>query len=104
MIMRISEAKDLIATIYSIKKQPNRHPSLFEDFNWYLSESSPDWYQEQEESWYPFSFCIVRAGSRLGWRWERKFEYTPDYHFEVNWLDELPMKGSSESQSYMQAL
>mmetsp|Transcript_20355 Transcript_20355/g.31036 ORF Transcript_20355/g.31036 Transcript_20355/m.31036 type:complete len:430 (+) Transcript_20355:59-1348(+) len=102
-IMRISEAKDLIATIYSIKKQqPHRHPSLFEDFNWYLSESSPDWYQE--EFGYPFSCCIVRAGSRLGWRWERKFEYTPDYHFEVNWLDPLPAKGSSEYQSYTEAL
>jgi len=101
-IMRISEAKDLIATIFSIKKQPHRHPSLFEDFNWYLSESSPDWYQE--EFWYPFSCCIVRAGSRLGWRWERKFEYTPDYHFEVNWLDPLPAKGSSEYQSYTEAL
>jgi len=102
MIMHISEAKDLIATIYSIKKQPHRHPSLFEDFNWYLSESSPDWYQE--EFWYPFSCCLVRAGSRLGWRWERKFEFTPDYHFEVNWLDALPAKGSSEYQSYIQAL
>mmetsp|Transcript_20357 Transcript_20357/g.31040 ORF Transcript_20357/g.31040 Transcript_20357/m.31040 type:complete len:254 (+) Transcript_20357:577-1338(+) len=102
MIMRISEATDLIATIYSIKKQPHRHSSLFEDFNWYLSESSPDWYQE--EFGYPFSCCIVRAGSRLGWRWERKFEYTPDYHFEVNWLDPLPAKGSSEYQSYTEAL
>uniref|UniRef100_A0A7S1CVQ5 F-box domain-containing protein n=1 Tax=Skeletonema marinoi TaxID=267567 RepID=A0A7S1CVQ5_9STRA len=100
MIMRISEAKDLIATIYSIKKQPHRHPSLFEDFNWYLS--APDWYQE--EFGYPFSCCIVRAGSRLGWRWERKMEYTPDYHFEVNWLDPLPAKGSSEYQSYTEAL
>ena len=63
---------------------------------------TPDWYQE--EFWYPFSCCIVRAGSRLGWRWERKFEYTPDYHFEVNWLDPLPAKGSSEYQSYTEAL
>eukprot|EP00984_Skeletonema_dohrnii_P035954 scaffold36363_cov228-Skeletonema_dohrnii-CCMP3373.AAC.1 len=101
-IMRISEAKDLIATIYSIKKQLHRHPSLFEDFNWYLSESSPDWYQE--EFAYPFSFCFVRAGSRLGWRWERKFDYTPAYHFEMNWLDPLPAKGSSEYQSYIEAL
>ena len=103
-IMRISEAKDLIATIYSIKKQRHRHPSLFEGFNWYLSESSPDWYQE--EYGYPFSCCIVRVGSRLGWRWERKFDYSPDYNFEVNWLDldPLPAKGSSEYQSYTEAL
>mmetsp|Transcript_30519 Transcript_30519/g.61249 ORF Transcript_30519/g.61249 Transcript_30519/m.61249 type:complete len:433 (-) Transcript_30519:282-1580(-) len=101
-IMRISEATDLIATIYSIKKQPHRHSSLFEDFNWYLSESSPDWYEE--EFAYPFSFCLVRAGSRLGWRWERKCDCTPDYHFEVNWLDPLPAKGSSEYQSYTEAL
>ena len=104
MIMRISEATDLIAAIYSIKKQPHRHPSLFEDFNWYLSESSPDWFQDQDEFGYPFSCCIVRAGSRLGWRWEMQFDYTPDYHFEVNWLDPLPAKGSSEYQSYTEAL
>jgi hypothetical protein len=102
--MRISEAKDLIATIYSnsIKKQRHRHSSLFEDFDWYLSERSPDWYEE--EFAYPFSFCLVRAGSRLGWRWERKFDYTPDYQFEVNWLDPLPAKGSSEYQSFIEAL
>jgi hypothetical protein len=101
-IMRISEAMDLIATIYSIKKQHCRHPSLFESFSWFLSESSPDWYEE--EFAYPFSFCFVRAGSRLGWRWERQFTYTPTYQFEVNWLDPLPTKGSSEYQSYTEAL
>jgi hypothetical protein len=105
-IMRSSDAKELIATIYSLKKQRHRHPSLFEKFNWYLSESSPDWYREAfgYPMAYPFSFCIVRAGSRLGWRWERKFDYTPDYHFEVNWLDPLPDKKSSEYGSYIQAL
>jgi len=53
-----------------------------------------------------FSCCIVRAVSRLGWRWERKFDYSPDYNFEVNWLDldPLPAKGSSEYQSYTEAL
>ncbi len=100
-IMRISDAKDLIATIYSIKKQRHRHPSLFEDFTWNLSESSPDWYQGQEEG---FSFCMIRVGSRLGWRWEQLFDYTPDYAFEVNWLDPPPAKESSEYQSYIEKL
>ena len=104
--MRASDAKDLIATIYSIKKQRNRHPSLFEDHDWYLSEDSPDWYEDEimGRMCYPFSCCIVRAGSRLGWRWERKYDYTPDHCFEVNWLDSLPAKGSSEYQSYIQGL
>ena len=102
--MRASDAKDLIATVYSVKR--NRHPSLFEDYNWYLSEDSPDWYDDEilGRVAYPFSCCIVRAGSRLGWRWERKFDYTPDHCFEVNWLDPLPAKGSSEYQSYIQDL
>lgn len=102
-IMSISEAGELIASIYSLKKQRHRHLSLFEDFNWYLSKSSTDWYIDEYEV-YPFSFCLVRAGSRLGWRWERKFDYTPDYHFEVNWLDPLPDKKSSEYANFLQAL
>ena len=104
--MRASDAKELIATIYSIKKQRNRHPSLFEDYNWYLSEDSPDWYDDEimGRVAYPFSCCFVRAGSRLGWRWERKFDYTPDHCFEVNWLDPLPAKGGNEYQSYIQDL
>jgi len=102
-IMRISDARELIATIYSLKKQRHRHPSLFEHFNWYLSESSPDWYEEEFD--YLFSFCIVRAGSRLGWRWERRFGIPKlEHHFEVKWLDPLPDKKSSEYGSYIQAL
>mmetsp|Transcript_30168 Transcript_30168/g.51349 ORF Transcript_30168/g.51349 Transcript_30168/m.51349 type:complete len:136 (-) Transcript_30168:98-505(-) len=100
--MSMEDKNTRLCTIYSIKKQPHRHPSLFEDFNWYLSESSPDWYQD--EFVYSFSCCIVWAGSRLGWRWERKCDCTPDYNFEVNWLDPLPAKGSSEYQSFIEAL
>ena len=100
--MRLSDGKDLISAIYSIKNQPHRHPSLFEDFNWYLNADSPEWYQE--EFAYPFSCCLVRAGSRLGWRWERKFDYTPDYCFEVNWLDPMPTKGSMEYDNFIHDL
>ncbi len=101
-IMRISDAKDLIAAIYSIKNQRNRHPSLFQNFEWYLSQSSPDWYKPEFGP--PFSFRIVRAGSRLGWRWEQSPDYAPDYVFEMNWLDPLPAKGNSDYQRYFKSV
>ena len=110
-IMRVADAKELIDTIFSIKKQHNRHPSLFEEFDWYLSENSPDWYHEPNIGYgsrpmgFPLSFCIVRAGSRLGWRWERQFDFIPDYRFEITWLDPLPAtERSSEHQRYIQDL
>ncbi len=106
-IMRISDAKDLIATIYSIKKQRHRHPSLFDNFKWRLSKDSPDGFGELWE-YQNYSFCFVRAGSRIGWRWEKLFDYTADYAFEVNWLDPLPasgmhsyIEGLQEIESYM---
>jgi hypothetical protein len=97
-ILRISDAADLIAAIYPLAK---RSYSLFKNWHWCLSERSPDWYDEE---FYPYSFCFVRAGSRLGWRWERRFDYTPDYCFEVNWLDPEPDKDSSDYDSYIRCL
>lgn len=100
-IMRISDAKDLIAAVYSIKKQRNRHLWLFEKLEWCLSESSPDWYEPRFGG--PFSFCMIRVGSRVGWHWKQSFDYAPDCVFEMNWLDPLPAKGSSEYQSFIKS-
>jgi hypothetical protein len=73
--------------------------------NWcaYLSEDSPDWYESVEEDVDPPPFCIkfVKAGSRLGYRWE---SYDGDKPCEVNWLDQEPERESSDYEKYIEEL
>jgi hypothetical protein len=61
----ISDAHDIISTLYTIKKQ---RPTLQIDWYGKLSEDSPDWYEgfEGSDDTPPFSIRFVQAGSRVG--------------------------------------
>ena len=101
-LQRISDAPDLVRAVYLFKKQ---RPSL-EMIGWYgqLSEDSPDWYESVDGSNEfvdyspPFYIRFVKAGSRIGYRWDQ--ERNPNLicnACEVNWLDPVPDR---ESISY----
>ncbi len=102
---RISDAPDLIRTVYLFKKQ---HPTLKMNNTWYglLSSDSPDRYESVDEDVdydevLPFHICFVGAGSRVGYRWENVDSTNP---CEVNWLDPEPDRGSSEYEEYIEEL
>ncbi len=93
---RISDAPDLIRTLYLFYKQ---RPSLMDIDNWYgkLSRDSPDWYDAEGEDTPPFFISFVEAGSRLGYRWDTCHGGMP---CRVNWLDSVPKRESSGYASY----
>jgi len=96
---RISDGTDLVRTVYLFNKQC---PALKME-GWYgiLSEDSPDRYESPDgyES-PPFHIRFVKAGSRLGYRWETDY----DYPCEVNWLDPEPDRESGDYVKYIQRL
>jgi hypothetical protein len=100
---RISEANDLVRTLYLLKKQ---RPALSMLEHWYaqLSEDSPEWYEAVEEHVYqpPLTIRFVQAGSRVGYRWKGKYAW--DTPCEVNWLDPEPDTGSSDYEKYTEEL
>jgi hypothetical protein len=93
---RISDAPDLIRTLYLFYKQ---RPSLIDIDNWYgqLSRDSPDWYDAEDEDTPPFFISFVEAGSRLGYRWDTCHGGMP---CRVNWLDSKPERVSSGYAGY----
>jgi hypothetical protein len=102
---------DLNRTLYLFKKQ---RPAISLSQYWYvrLSEYSPDWYWHPDAGWGgvdtpPFFITFVKAGSRVGYRWETERShgnnYAPD-PFEVNWLEPEPDKESSEYRNYIHQL
>jgi hypothetical protein len=99
VFQRISDAPDVISTLYSIKKQ---RPTLQIDWYGKLSEDSPDWYEGFEDSvdTPPLFIIFVQAGSGVGYQWET---YN-DNPCEVNWLDPEPGKESSEYKQYVEEL
>ncbi len=110
-LQRLSDAPDLIRSVYLVMKQ---RPTLAILNHWYgtLSEDSPDWYaslDEDDDYHYspsdapspPFYIRIVEAGSRVGYRWEDKYG---DELCEVNWLDPEPDRGSSDYEKYLREL
>jgi hypothetical protein len=100
MFQSIPEGRDLVRSAYLLKKQ---RPSLEYLCRGYLSRDSPDWY-ESMSSKYPPPFCIhfVRAGSRIGYRWDTgKNGQSP---CEVNWLDPEPDRESSNYEEYIAKL
>ena len=99
---RISDAPDVVRTLYLLKKQ---RPAL--KYLWFgvLSSDSPDWYESvDEDNDYdaaPFYIRIVEAGSRLGYRWQTRYHDKP---CEVNWLDPEPDRESGDYEEYTEKL
>lgn len=101
---RISDAPELIRTLYLFKKQ---RPGLAMLVKWYarLSDDSPDRYPDGHQLGpgggshrydsvvkydAPFDVCFVKAGSRIGYRWESD----GGIPCEINWLDPEPRGGN----------
>jgi hypothetical protein len=99
---RISDAPDLIRSVYLLKKQC---PALVQMEDWYgkLSEDSPDWYEraDEDDGAPPFYICFVEAGSRTGYRWETGSMTNHKRPCEVNWLDPEPERGSICYEDYV---
>eukprot|EP00984_Skeletonema_dohrnii_P036950 scaffold38511_cov200-Skeletonema_dohrnii-CCMP3373.AAC.2 len=99
---RISDAPDVISTLYSFKKQ--RPALLLKDWYSMLSRDSPDWYPcsiDVYQSTVPFDVHLVQAGSRVGYRWITTFCNHP---CEVIWLDPEPHRESIEYEKYIEEL
>ena len=96
-LQRISDAPDLVRAVYLFRKQ---RPSLkMQDWYATLSEDSFDWYESVDEygdNPPPFYVRFVKAGCRVGYRWETE----DDDPCEVNWLDPEPESGSSDYEDY----
>ena len=95
-LQRISDAPEVMRTLYLLKKQ---RPSLVLNY-WFceLSEDSLDWYGGEEDVPPPFCVNFVEAGTRVGYRWADSRGEQP---CEVNWLDPEPDKDSSEYGKYI---
>jgi hypothetical protein len=107
---RISDAEDAIRTLYLLSKR--RLPNSF--IGWYclLSENSPDRYDVNvfdydgvydvyaEDDLTPFFIVLVRAGTRVGYRWETNNGNA----CEMNWLDPEPDRESADYGKYMEEL
>ena len=94
-LQRISDAPDLVRSLYLLK---NQRPTIKLWLkHWYakLSEDSPDWYESADatEESTPFYISFIEAGSRLGYRWEADRSTNT---CEVNWLDPEPETDSRE--------
>jgi hypothetical protein len=103
---RISDAPDLVNTLYLLVKQ---RPALSLLKEWYgrLCRRSPDWYDSVEDDpygSYPPPLCIgfVQAGPRIGYRW-RTNQIDP-CACDVIWLDPEPDVESSDYAIYVDEL
>ena len=91
-VMHLADAKQLIKDLTPLRrKRPELFDKLYGSVYWKLSRESPDIMdpneEEREYDFRQYTFFFVQSGSYLGWRWEEKFDYTPDHPFEVHWLD-----------------
>jgi hypothetical protein len=97
---RISDAPDLVRSLYLLKKQ---RPALSMLGSWrgILSQSSPDWYEPAafDPFFISFSIHFVKAGPRVGYQWA-----VTQHRCEVNWLDPEPDRDSSEYAKYIEKL
>ncbi len=100
---RIADGPDVVRAVYLLKKQ---RPTLTIPETWHvvLSEDSPDWYEPEDEAEEtpPFYIHFVKAGSRVGYRWQTR--YYGGYPCEVNWLDPEPDSESSDYEEYIAKL
>jgi len=99
-VMHIAQGKQLIKDLLPLRR---KRPGLFRDDRnkevyWQLSRESPDILdpnQDPEFQFRQYSFFFVEAGDDsqyLGWRWEQKWDYTPDHPLEVTWFGHVPKK------------
>jgi hypothetical protein len=98
VLQRISDATDLIRPVYLLKKQL---PALkMEDWYGVLSRDSPDSYEtvEGDSDTPPFYIYFVKAGPRIGYRWQTMYEDP----CEVNWLDPEPDRESDGYEKYLE--
>ncbi len=102
---RISEATDLVRTLYHLKKQ-RPALSMLEHWQATLSKDSPDWYQFLNIKYLPpFEIHFAKAGSRIGYRWTTyQRETKQKTPCEVNWLDPDPDRESSDYAKYAEDL
>ena len=99
-LQSISDAPDLVRTVYLLKKQ---RPELEYYWSGFLSYGCPDWYEsvdEDEDETPPFEIHFVKAGSRIGYRWAT-WDGDP---CEVNWLDPEPDRESNGYAKYIEEL
>ena len=99
-LQRISDAPDLIRSLYLLKKQ---RPTLSMLGSWrgVLSTDSLDWYEavDHDPNMLPFSIHFVKAGPRIGYQWSQGAHWC-----EVNWLDPEPERDSSDYEKYIEEL
>jgi hypothetical protein len=109
-LQSISDGPDLMRTLYVFNKQrPNLIDSLLPTLSgistliWKLVEDSPDWYEPafEDDDDTPFLIKFVKAGSRLGYRWESYFGDNP---CEVNSLDPEPDRENTDYDEYIEEL
>ena len=112
---RISDAPDLVNTLYLLVKQ---RPALSLLKEWYgcVHEDSPDFYDSVEDAQgycpmypSPLYICFVQAGPRIGYRWQDYDSSSDNEHdqysaCEVIWLDPEPEKESSDYGKYINEL
>jgi hypothetical protein len=100
---RISDGPDLITAVYLLNKQRLARGILFTGWYGELSRDSADRYEsvEGDPLWHipPFRIRLVKAGSRIGYRWETCYNSC-----EVNWLDPEPDRESSDYDEYIEEL
>jgi hypothetical protein len=102
-LQRISDAPEVISSLYSIRKQ---RPTLLNHWCGKLSGDSPDWYYVEDDycdNIAPFCIVFVQSGPRIGYRWE---SYINGVHrpCEVNWLDPEPGRESNDYEKYTKEL
>ena len=104
---RISDAPDLVNTLYLLVKQ--RPALLLKEWYGRLCCRSPDWYDSVEDDpydcpTYPPPLCIgfVQAGPRIGYRWCTN--QSDPCACDVIWLDPEPDVESSDYAIYVDEL
>ena len=97
---RISDAVDVVRVPYLFQKQ--RPEIVLKDWYALLSRDSPDSYEVEEYDidFTPDIIRLVRAGTRVGYRWENELGHP----CEVNWLDPEPDTDSAGYGKYMEEL
>eukprot|EP00985_Skeletonema_marinoi_P030288 scaffold31424_cov76-Skeletonema_marinoi.AAC.1 len=101
---RITDVPDFMHTIHILLQRiptPFREIWLSRAFGWSLSGQSPDWYAGGIGNPPPFCLQLIRAGSRLGWRW---CTWDGGHLCEINWLDPEPSSESDDYEAYIEAL
>ena len=100
----ISDVPSFMHTIHILLQRiptPFREIWLLRAFVWLLSRQSPDWYADGIGHPPPFNLQLIRAGSRLGWRW---CTWDGGHLCEINWLDPEPSSECDDYEAYIEAL